>query len=99
MPEGAVHLIERLARILRRGYAVLIDYASGPQAEVHGYREQREVEDVLAAPGATDITAGVDFGLLSRRAERLGLASFPPVSQRSALRALGYDRWAERYRR
>jgi SAM-dependent MidA family methyltransferase len=95
LPDGAMHFVERLARMLHRGYALLIDYVPGPRAEIHGYRGQRAVEDVLSGPGTTDITAGVDIDLLSEQAELLGLASFPPVSQSSALRALGYERWAD----
>jgi SAM-dependent MidA family methyltransferase len=99
VPVGALHLVDRLARVLRRGYALLIDYTTGPGAEIHGYREQRTVSDILDSPGTADITAGVDFGLLARRAEALGLRSFDAVTQRSALLALGYERWAEDERR
>jgi len=94
VPVGALHLVERLARVLHCGYALFIDYEAGPASEIHGYRGQRPVEDVLSEPGTADITAGVDFRVLSGRAEALGLRSFPRVSQRSALTALGYDRWA-----
>jgi SAM-dependent MidA family methyltransferase len=48
------------------------------------------VGDVLADPGSRDITAGVDFGILARRASALGLSVWGPVLQRDALRALGY---------
>jgi NADH dehydrogenase [ubiquinone] 1 alpha subcomplex assembly factor 7 len=99
LPEGALHFVERLARMLRRGYAVLIDYAAGAEAGIHGYRGHRVVEDVLDRPGSADVTAGVDFGVLERRAEALGLRSFGTVSQREALIALGYERWAEHERR
>jgi SAM-dependent MidA family methyltransferase len=98
-PEGALHFVERLARVLHRGYALLIDYSAGPDAEIHGYRGHRAVEDVLEAPGTADITAGVDFDALARRAQELGLEARQPVTQRSALRALGYDGWEERERR
>jgi SAM-dependent MidA family methyltransferase len=94
LPEGALHFVERLARGLHRGYALLIDYATGPEAEIHGYRSHRVVEDVLDQPGSADITAGVDFRVLREHAEALGLRSFEPVTQRSALMALGYDRWS-----
>ncbi len=99
LPEGAVHFVERLGRMLRRGYAVLIDYAAGAGAGIHGYRGQRVVEDVLHRPGSADVTAGVDFGVLERRAEALGLHSFGTISQRDALMALGFERWAEHERR
>jgi NADH dehydrogenase [ubiquinone] 1 alpha subcomplex assembly factor 7 len=98
VPDGALRFVERLARILHRGYALLIDYATVPDGEVHGYRSQRIVENVLERPGTADITAGVDFAVLAERAESLGLRSFEPVTQRSALRALGYDAWNDRAR-
>ena len=98
IPDGALHFVERLARLLRCGYAVLVDYGAVVGAEVHGYRRQRVVADVLVRPGTTDITAGVDFGTLEERAEALGMRSFGTVSQRSALLALGYGAWAERER-
>jgi len=60
---------------------------------VHGYRGHGVVEDVLANPGRTDITAGVDFELVASYAGSLGLAAFPSVTQRDALLALGLDRW------
>lgn len=99
VPVGALQLVDRLARVLHRGYAVLIDYAAGPLAEIHGYRSQRVVDDVLDQPGTADITAGVDFRVLAERARGLGLQSFTPVTQQSALLALGYDRWAQGERR
>jgi SAM-dependent MidA family methyltransferase len=95
IPTGAFAFVDELARVLRRGYAVLIDYGSdGPQAgEVHGYRGHRVVEDVLAHPGSTDVTAGVDLGAVIDRAQAAGLVSFGTVSQEAALRALGFDEW------
>ncbi len=49
--------------------------------------------ELLAGPGTTDITAGVDFALIAGRAEERGLLAFPSVTQRHALTALGFDRW------
>jgi SAM-dependent MidA family methyltransferase len=92
--------VEELARILARGYAVLVDYASPPADEgapspsVHGYRDHRQVEDVLADPGSRDITAGVDFGALVRLAGDIGFTTWGPVTQRQALRSLGFDELA-----
>ena len=95
IPTGAFAFVDELVSTLGRGYAVLIDYgANGPQAgEVHGYRGHRVVEDVLADPGSTDVTAGVDLHALVDRAESAGLVSFGTVSQEAALRALGFDEW------
>ena len=95
IPTGAFAFADELARVLRRGYAVLIDYGSGgaQAGEVHGYRGHRVVEDVLADPGSTDVTAGVDLGAVIDRAQAAGLVSFGTVSQEAALRALGFHEW------
>jgi NADH dehydrogenase [ubiquinone] 1 alpha subcomplex assembly factor 7 len=94
-PVGALAFIDTLHRTIERGYALLIDYGGlgttgGP---VHGYRGHGVVEDVLANPGRTDITTGVDFELIASYAGSLGLTAFPSVTQRDALLALGLDRW------
>jgi SAM-dependent MidA family methyltransferase len=95
VPVGAFALLRMLVPVLRRGYVLLIDYGivEGPAGPVHGYRDHREVADVLADPGGADITAGVDVSMLAERARSVGLQAFEPVSQRDALRALGHDRW------
>ncbi|MGQ0669829.1 MAG: SAM-dependent methyltransferase [Actinomycetota bacterium] len=98
VPVGALSLIDRLSAHLSSGYALLIDYgeASGmPAGPVHGYRSHRVVEAVLDEPGSADITAGVDFTVLARRARDHDLQTLGPVSQRDALKALGFHAWAE----
>lgn len=94
VPTGALSFVDELANALNDGYALLIDYGheSGAGA-VHGYRAHRPVADVLAVPGETDLTAGVDFGWVSRRAREAGLRAFPTVTQRAALMALGFEDW------
>jgi SAM-dependent MidA family methyltransferase len=102
VPTGALRLIDEIAAWLRRGYVLFIDYGSeGPAASgaVHGYRSHRVEHDVLSEPGTADITAGVDFEAIARRAEQRGLETLGLVSQRDALLALGYDRWNEGQRR
>lgn len=95
VPVGAFRLLERIAERLRRGYVLIVDYGSrGPAGGVHGYRHHREVKDVLADPGSTDVTAGVDLSLVARHAEHLGLVAFEPVTQARALEVLGHARWA-----
>jgi NADH dehydrogenase [ubiquinone] 1 alpha subcomplex assembly factor 7 len=95
VPVGAFALLAEVARVLRRGYVLVIDYGSvsGPAGPVHGYREHREVTDVLADPGGTDVTAGVDVSQVAERARSLGLRPFEPVTQSQALAALGHNRW------
>jgi SAM-dependent MidA family methyltransferase len=95
VPEGALAFVDQIGRVLRRGYALIIDYgttgsAGGP---VHGYRDHRVVADLLSDPGSTDITAGVDFDAVTRRAVERGLVAFPSVTQRGALMALGFEDW------
>ncbi|MEX0756058.1 MAG: SAM-dependent methyltransferase [Actinomycetota bacterium] len=96
VPTGAFAFVDALAARLRRGYAVLIDYASAGSADgaVHGYRNQRIVEDVLADPGSTDITAGVDLDAVGRHAERTGFRVLGTPTQHAALRSLGFDTWS-----
>jgi NADH dehydrogenase [ubiquinone] 1 alpha subcomplex assembly factor 7 len=94
----ALRLIEELAGFLTAGYVLLIDYgdASGrPAGPVHGYRDHRPVGEILRQPGGTDITAGVDFAAILRRAMELGLEAHGPVTQRDALLSLGYGTWTE----
>jgi SAM-dependent MidA family methyltransferase len=91
IPSGAFAFVDELARVLTRGYALLIDYgglgsSGGP---VHGYRGHTLVEDVMAEPGSADITAGVDLELVAAHAEALGVTAFPIVRQSDALGALG----------
>ena len=95
VPPGALAFVDDLAERLRPGYALLIDYGGEGTAggEVHGYRGHRVVADVLAAPGSTDITAGVDFTLIADRARERGLQAFAPVTQHRALLALGFEAW------
>jgi NADH dehydrogenase [ubiquinone] 1 alpha subcomplex assembly factor 7 len=98
IPDGALAFVDEVAaRLARPGFALLIDYGGvgEPGGPPHGYRAHRPVEDLLDRPGTADITSGVDFGLLARRAERAGLVAFPSVTQRHALTALGFDRWIQ----
>lgn len=99
VPVGAFDLLDRVAERLRRGYVLVVDYGrEGPAGGAHGYRRHQEVKDVLADPGSTDVTAGVDLSLVTRHAERLGLLAFEPVTQSRALGVLGHARWAETMR-
>ncbi|MBI4260887.1 MAG: SAM-dependent methyltransferase [Actinobacteria bacterium] len=94
---GARELVRRLAGQLERGYALLIDYgdASGqPAGPVHGYSRHRLVAEVLEHPGASDITAAVDFAALVETAAGHGLEAHGPATQRDVLLALGYGDWA-----
>lgn len=96
VPTGALGFVDRLARALVHGYGVLIDYGSvggRPAGEVHGYREHRIIDDLLDDPGSADITAGVDFEAIIRRAGEAGLRVDGVPTQRAALVALGLETW------
>jgi SAM-dependent MidA family methyltransferase len=95
VPVGALAFVGELASRIERGFALVIDYGREGDAGgvVHGYRDHRPVQDILAAPGETDITAGVDFSWIARRAVGAGLQAFASVSQHQALRALGFETW------
>jgi SAM-dependent MidA family methyltransferase len=95
IPVGAFAFIDRLAQTLERGYALVIDYGAvgSPGGDIHGYRGHRVVQDVLTDPGSSDITAGVDFASIARRAEGRGLIAFPSITQHDALLALGFEGW------
>ncbi len=95
VPTGATSFVlEALAGPDRRAL-LAIDYGTehGAGGAVHGYRHHRVVEDVLRDPGETDITAGVDFGILRATATSAGHRAFPTISQREALTALGFEPW------
>jgi NADH dehydrogenase [ubiquinone] 1 alpha subcomplex assembly factor 7 len=97
IPSGGVGFVAELAGALVRGIALLIDYgdtSGGAAGEVHGYRRHRLVEDVLADPGESDITAGVDLTAIAAAAESHGLRIDASPLQREALGLLGYERWA-----
>jgi SAM-dependent MidA family methyltransferase len=95
VPTGASSFVaEALAGPTPRAL-LAIDYGSerGSGGPAHGYASHRVVADLLAAPGATDITAGVDFGYLAEAARARGFHAFSTVSQHHALIALGLEDW------
>lgn len=76
----AVRWIERIARALRRGAVVTIDYGYTraelvrfPAGTLMGYRRHTAREDVLEDPGERDITAHVNFTALMGAAAHCGL--------------------------
>jgi SAM-dependent MidA family methyltransferase len=93
IPTGALAFIDRIAATLHRGYALLVDYGGDVSGPVHGYARHQPIEDVLAAPGSVDITAGVDFGWIAQRAHDVGLQPFPLANQSDVLLALGFEAW------
>jgi len=99
--ERALDVVDEFARVLSRGYAFIFDYGfiagEAPEA-VRGYALHRMISDLLADPGASDVTGPVDFSALRSRAQASGLQTWGPVSQRDALMALGYRPTLDRMR-
>ncbi len=95
VPAGALTFVDEVRDAIETGYVLVIDYGTddGSGGPLHGYRSHQVLDDVLREPGATDITAGVDFGWIARHARSLGLQAFPTVNQRDALLALGFEPW------
>lgn len=79
---GALEWMARVAKSLRRGYLVVIDYGYTRQESVRfpagtlmGYRRHTAMEDVLREPGARDITAHVNFSMLQEAGQECGLVT------------------------
>src|SRR6266700_1535186 len=92
---AALDLLDQATALIDKGYLWLVDYGftgGRRSSSVHGYRAHRVVDDILSQPGATDITAGVDFHSLAEHLRRAGHTVWGPVSQRDVLIALGYRR-------
>ncbi|HEV8421305.1 MAG TPA: SAM-dependent methyltransferase [Actinomycetota bacterium] len=90
---ASLEFVDRAAGALERGYIWMVDYGFVDDADrrsVHGYRDHRVHDEVLADPGSTDITAGVDFAALARHARSRGFEVWGPVSQRDVLLSLGF---------
>ncbi len=95
---AAAAWIAALAAQLTRGFVLIIDYGF-PRAEYYrperttgtltGYAQHRRVDDVLAAPGETDLTAHVDFTALAERATTAGLRVAGFTDQHHFIVALG----------
>jgi SAM-dependent MidA family methyltransferase len=96
-PAAAVW-IAGVARSIRRGYAVVVDY--GYQAAtlyrdhrlrgtVRAHRRHAVTDDPFGAPGREDLTAHVDFTLLAEAAGREGMAPAGFTTQAAFLASLG----------
>ena len=94
----APRFVERLARLLGRGYLVCVDYGylaadlyhpARRRGTLLAYHRHRISEDVLARPGEQDLTAHVDFSAAARAAERGGMRLAGLTSQARFLLALG----------
>jgi SAM-dependent MidA family methyltransferase len=78
----ALRWIERIAESLTKGYMLTIDYGFTraesvrfPAGTLMGYRRHTAREDVLADPGARDITAHVNFTALEETGTACGFVT------------------------
>jgi NADH dehydrogenase [ubiquinone] 1 alpha subcomplex assembly factor 7 len=93
-PEGQALATEIGGRLARSGgVALIVDYGHAESApgETLQAVKGHKYHDVLADPGAADLTAHVDFAALAAAGARAGAATFGPVSQGEFLRRLGID--------
>lgn len=101
---GAGTVMGEIARALKRGFVLTIDYGGG--AELYGplrragtlvaYHRHRASERVLDRPGEQDLTAHVDFAHLRRVGEAHGLATLRETTQRDLLLGLELRDWLGR---
>ena len=99
VPTATVDWLDECARLLRRGFLVVIDYADAaaslaarPQDEwLRTYRSHQRAETPLAAPGAQDITSTVPAEHLVTHAARGGFRLVEHTTQAQWLAALGVD--------
>ncbi|MBS9478587.1 class I SAM-dependent methyltransferase [Ancylobacter radicis] len=95
------------ARLAATGGATLfIDYGhAGERDPGGGFGDTLQAlrahayDDVLAHPGAADLTAHVDFAALARAARGMGARAFGPIPQGALLERLGIGARAERLSR
>ncbi|HEX6988983.1 MAG TPA: SAM-dependent methyltransferase [Bacillota bacterium] len=98
---AAADMLADIAACLdRRAFILNIDYGgpaelvyspARPRGTLRCYYRQALVDDPFARIGRQDLTADVDFDLLRRAADRLGLASQGPIPQGAFLVNLGIE--------
>ena len=93
-PAAAAILSELADRLVAQGGAALvIDYGSAKLASGSTFQAiaSHQKVDPLAAPGAADLTAHVDFGALAEVAKRQGARHLGTETQGAWLAAMGID--------
>jgi NADH dehydrogenase [ubiquinone] 1 alpha subcomplex assembly factor 7 len=91
-------LYEVAGRLAEQGGAALfIDYGHAQPRTGSTFQAVRahEMVDPFATPGEADLTAHVDFAMLTRIAESCGARCYGTVTQGHFLRALGIDQRAQ----
>lgn len=97
---GARRWMERIARRLRRGHVLIVDYGYTleewrrgrfPEGSALAYRRHQAIYDLLADPGDQDLTAHVDFTELIETGEQAGLCLCSLESQAQFLLEIGRE--------
>ncbi len=97
---GAEALVREVADHLVRGVCLLIDYgaeegellAAHPHGTLAAVRGHRALDDPLAEPGGTDLSAFVNFSRVRQAARDAGLSEIAYSSQAEALGAWGFEK-------
>lgn len=99
--------LAEVARWLRRGFVIVIDYGY-PADDLYarrrragtlmGYVDHHPVDDPLVAVGRQDLTTHVDFTAVERAATAAGLTTIGSTTQASFLVSLGLEDLLERAR-
>ena len=101
----APRFIGTIARLLGRGYAVVVDYGYQAADLYHparrrgtllAYHRHRATDELLARPGEQDLTAHVDFSAVTGAAVSAGMRVAGFTSQARFLLALGALEFFER---
>jgi len=99
VPTAARDWLRDVAKLLRHGEAIVVDYADdaaglvarGPGAWLRTYRGHERGTSPLDAPGTQDITCDVPLEYLRGSAEHAGFTVTLDVTQRAWLLALGLE--------
>ncbi len=98
-PSGEALTEEIAHRIVRNGGAALIvdyGYDSPGFGETLQAVKSHKFAEVLSEPGASDLSAHVDFRALAKAAARGGASPYGPVAQGTFLQSLGIAQRAEK---
>ncbi|CEF67080.1 NADH dehydrogenase [ubiquinone] complex I, assembly factor 7 [Strongyloides ratti] len=91
-PDAGTFITQITQRIINYGgFGILIDYGHNGERQsfsLRGYKNHKEVEDLLKNPGEYDITADVNFEYLRKLVEKDALV-FGPITQKDFILRLG----------
>jgi SAM-dependent MidA family methyltransferase len=93
-----INVLQDFVDCLHRGYIITIDYGYRNEELLHparkngslrGYSKHQLVENILVNPGAIDITSHVNWDVLIREGENLGLETVGLSKQNEFLMSIG----------